>query len=83
VIPPGDGAEPSAVVRRVTSSLARRAARDEAVGVLSCWQHCDATQARRDLVARERLDDQDAEVARVAAIVNARADGRGDPDWDG
>jgi hypothetical protein len=83
VIPPGDGAEPDAVVRRLTSSLARRAALDEAVGALSCWEHCDATQARRDIVAPEHLDDQDAEVARVAAIVDARAEGRGDPDWDG
>lgn len=71
------------MLRRLTSSLARRAALEEAVGALSCWEHCDATQARQDLVAPGHLDDQDAEVARVAAIVDARADGHGDPDWDG
>ncbi|WP_378059178.1 hypothetical protein [Actinophytocola glycyrrhizae] len=80
--PPSDGFEPSAVARRLTGSLARRAAREEAVGVVSSWQHCDTTQARNDLVARGRLDGQDAEVARVVAIIDAVADGRGDPDWD-
>ncbi|MFC4857194.1 hypothetical protein ACFPCV_27175 [Actinophytocola glycyrrhizae] len=49
---------------------------------MSSWQHCDTTQARNDLVARGRLDGQDAEVARVVAIIDAVADGRGDPDWD-
>jgi hypothetical protein len=74
--------EQIAVARRLVDALARRTALDEAVGILSCWQRCDTVQARKNLVKRGGVVDQDAEVARMAAVVHAQADGRADPDWD-
>jgi GAF domain-containing protein len=70
------------VARRLVDALARRTALDEAVGILSCWQRCDTVQARHNLVKRGAVVGQDAEVARMAAVVDAQADGRADPDWD-
>jgi hypothetical protein len=83
-MPPQDEhAERLAVAARLTDALARRTALDEAVGILSCWQRCDSGQARRNMTERGYVDGQDAEVARMAAAVDARADGRADPDyWD-
>jgi hypothetical protein len=68
----------AAAGRRLLDSLAARAAVDEAVGVLQGWQGCDAAQARDDLT-----EDTGAEAARVAAAVDARADGTADPDYGG
>ncbi|MGC4956083.1 hypothetical protein ACLQ2P_22900 [Actinomadura citrea] len=75
-------AEQIAMARRLVHVLARRTAFDEAVGIVSCWQKCGTVQARRSLVEHENVAGQDAEVARLAAIVDDRADGRADPDWD-
>jgi hypothetical protein len=75
-------AEQIAVARRLSHALARQTAFDEAVGIVSCWQGCGPVQARRNLVGHDGAAEQDAEVDRLAALVDARADGRADPDWD-
>nr|WP_042187585.1 hypothetical protein [Kibdelosporangium sp. MJ126-NF4]CEL18204.1 hypothetical protein [Kibdelosporangium sp. MJ126-NF4]CTQ90565.1 hypothetical protein [Kibdelosporangium sp. MJ126-NF4] len=72
-----------ALAGRITHALTQRAAMAEAVGIMRCWQSCDAVQARRDLVDNGGgVDRQDAEAARVTALVDALADRRADPDWD-
>jgi hypothetical protein len=55
---------------------------DEAVGIRGAWQGCDTGQARENLLADEGFAGQHAEAARIAAIVDAQAEGRTDPDWD-
>jgi hypothetical protein len=83
MFPPDERAEQLAVAARLAGVVTRRAALEEAVGILSCWQRCDTGQARQNLVESGDLVGQDAEVARMAAVVDARADGRADPDyWD-
>jgi hypothetical protein len=72
-----------AVAGRIVHAMARRAAMSEAIGIVRCWQGCDAMQARRDLVDNGGdTAGQDAEAARVAALVDAMAERRADPDWD-
>jgi hypothetical protein len=81
--PSDERAEQLVVAARLVGAVTRRAALDEAVGILSCWQRCDTRQARQNLAELGNLVGQDAEVARMAAVVDARADGRADPDyWD-
>jgi hypothetical protein len=76
-------AEQHAVAARLVDELPRRVALDEAVGIVSCWRRCGAWQARRHLVEFDGPQRQDAEVARLAAVVETRADSRSDPDyWD-
>jgi hypothetical protein len=70
------------MARRVTHAVVRQTAFDEAVGVESCRQSCGPVQARRNLVERDGSAEREAEVDRLAALVDARADGRADPDWD-
>jgi hypothetical protein len=83
MVPSDERAEQLAVAARMADAVTRRAALDEAVGILSCWQRCGTGQARRNLVDLGDLVGRDAEVARMAAVVDARADGRADPDyWD-
>ncbi len=71
--PTGHDEDRAALAARMVTALSRRTALEEAVGVLRCWHDCGTAQARLDLV--------DDEVARVAAVVDADADGRADPDW--
>jgi hypothetical protein len=75
---PDPDADSLAVAGRLLDSLAGRVAVDEAVGILRGWQGCDAAQARHDLTGGAGLG---AEAARVAAAVDARADGTADPDY--
>lgn len=67
---------------RLIATMHARAAADEAVGVLRSWQQCGTAQARRLLRERGVVDSQSAEVARVAALVDADAQPADDPDWD-
>ncbi|MEV7094966.1 hypothetical protein AB0M80_19225 [Amycolatopsis sp. NPDC051045] len=76
--PDPDADSPAAAGRLLLDSLAARVAVDEAVGILQGWQGCDAAQARHDLTGGAGLG---AEAARVAAVVDARADGTADPDF--
>jgi hypothetical protein len=72
-----------AMAGRIAHVVARRAAMAEAVGIMRCWQGCDAAQARHDLIDNGGgAAGQDAEAARVTALVDAMADRRADPDWD-
>jgi hypothetical protein len=78
---PDPHADPlTAAARLLRERLAGRVAVDEAVGILQGWQGCDAAQARNDLTGGAGLD---AEAARVASVVDARADGTADPDFEG
>src|SRR4051812_7055153 len=72
-----------AAARRFLDSLAGRAAVGEAVGVLQGWRGCDAAQALRDLAGSTGAAGLGVEAARVAALVDARADGTADPDYGG
>lgn len=47
------------------------------------WFGCSRAEAVRLLEDRRDGPAQDAESRRVAAVVDAAADGRADPDWDG
>ncbi|MEU3627851.1 hypothetical protein BS329_09135 [Amycolatopsis coloradensis] len=67
----------------VVRALERRVAVNEAVGVLRGWQDCDAGQALADLTGDTGPAGRDAEAARIAAVVNAQADGTADPDYGG
>ncbi|MEU4674831.1 hypothetical protein AB0F91_44565 [Amycolatopsis sp. NPDC023774] len=81
--PDPDAESLAAAGRLLLDSLARRAAVGEAVGIMQCWQGCDAAQARHDLTGGTDVAGLGAEAARVAALVNARADGTADPDYGG
>jgi hypothetical protein len=76
--PDPDADPPAAAGRFLLDSLAGRVAVDEAVGILRAWQGCDAAQALDDLAGGVGLG---AEAARVAAVIDARADGMADPDY--
>jgi hypothetical protein len=80
--PAGHDQDRTALAERMVAAVSRRAELDEAVGVFRCWHVCDAVQARRDLVDDGGTAGQDAEAARVVALVNAQAEGRADPDWN-
>ncbi|RSM63034.1 hypothetical protein DMH03_13430 [Amycolatopsis sp. WAC 01376] len=60
-------------------ALEGRAAVNEAVGVLQGWQGCDTAHALNAAIDAGR----DAEAVRIAAIVDAQADGTADPDYEG
>lgn len=80
-------AEPSstdrvASARRITEAVVRRAAVNEGVGVLQCWSGGDSRQARQELYDRHGVGGPEAEAVRVAAVVDADANGRADPEWD-
>jgi hypothetical protein len=75
-------AQQLAMAGRIAHAMADRAAMSEAVGIMRSWHRCDTAQARQNLADNSGADGQDAEAARVAAIVDAQADGRTDPDWD-
>ncbi|ADJ48273.1 hypothetical protein AMES_6448 [Amycolatopsis mediterranei S699] len=81
--PDPDTGSLAAAGRRLLDSLARRVAVDEAVGVLQGWQGCDAAQARGELTEDAGDVGLGAEAARVAAAVDAQADGTADPDYGG
>jgi hypothetical protein len=70
--------------RRLLAELERRAAIDECVGALQAWEHCGQTQAREALHDRSGVGGEDAEAARVAAVLEWTARGLDDPDahWD-
>lgn len=66
----------------IAHALRRRVTREEAVGILQSWQRCDARQARRNLAEHHNgTAGQDAEAARVAAIIDHDAQSRVDPEW--
>ncbi len=77
----GHDKDRTALAARMVTALSRRTALEEAVGVVRCWHDCGTAQARRDLVDQDGVAGQDAQAARVVAIVDADADGRADPDW--
>jgi hypothetical protein len=79
---PDRDAEQLAVAGRLVHAVVRRATVAEAVGVMRCWQRCDTTQARRTLTENVGCEGQEAEAVRMAAIIDALADGRTDPEWD-
>ena len=78
--------------RGVLLDLAQRTAFDRAVGVLRCWWHCTADQARAELRSRYGRRSGtvgaspdtglDAEVSRVTAATDAAADRSVDPDFE-
>lgn len=68
------------IAARVVQALAARAAVNEAVGVLQGWQGCDSAQALDGLSGGAG---REAEASRIAAIVDAQADGTADPDYGG
>jgi hypothetical protein len=72
------------VARRVLHRLRQRAALNQAVGILRVWHCCGEQQARDDMHSQHRTTGQDVEALRMIAVVNAAAEGRGDPDahWD-
>lgn len=74
-------ADLEAAGRLLLDNLARGAARAEGVGILRSWRNCSTGQARRDLYGEHGSHGQDAEAARLAAVVDADARGRADPDW--
>lgn len=74
-------AELAAVARRLLDDVDRRAALDEGIGVLVAQEQSNGQTARRHLLDTHGLLGQDAEAARLVAIVNATAEGRADPDW--
>ncbi|HEV2087694.1 MAG TPA: hypothetical protein VGR21_05230 [Cryptosporangiaceae bacterium] len=77
--------EPAArlkLARHLVAAVHGRAALDEAVGVLRYWGDCGAQQARQQLYAGHGARGRQIEAARVAAVVDAAADRRGDPEWD-
>jgi hypothetical protein len=78
--PPRPDAEQLA--NRIALATVRRAALAEAVGVLRSWQRCGTAEAHQTLTADSAIHGQDAEAARVAAIVNGLAENGADPDWD-
>jgi len=69
--------------RRIAGSLTRRAALHEAIGVVRGRDGGTAWQADERFRACDGDVQRDAEVARVAAEVEATADPRADPDWGG
>ncbi|MEV8437843.1 hypothetical protein AB0425_10760 [Actinosynnema sp. NPDC051121] len=69
--------------RRIAGSLDRRAALNEAIGAVRAWDGGTAGQARARFRECDGEVQRDAEVARVAAEIDATADRRADPDWGG
>jgi hypothetical protein len=80
--PTGHDKNRTALATRMMAAVSRRADLEQAVGVFRCWHSCDAVQARQDLVDDGGMAGQDAEAARVVAIVDAQAERRADPDWN-
>jgi hypothetical protein len=72
---------PREQANHVLATLRHRAAVQEAVGVLAVWGSCDQAQARAELGEQPTPATVAAEAARVAAITDASADNRADPDW--
>ncbi|KOX28193.1 hypothetical protein ADK67_12245 [Saccharothrix sp. NRRL B-16348] len=72
-----------ATARRIAGSVARRAALHEAIGAVRGWDGGTVGQAGERFGACDGDVQRDAEVARVAAEVEATADRRADPDWGG
>jgi Fe-S cluster assembly iron-binding protein IscA len=72
---------PSERAQQLLATLRHRAAAQEAVGVLAVWGGCDQVQARAELAEQPTTATVAAEAARVAAISDAGADDRADPDW--
>ncbi|MEU4448561.1 hypothetical protein AB0K14_10025 [Actinosynnema sp. NPDC050801] len=68
--------------RRIAGSLDRRAALHEAIGAVRAWDGGTLRQAGARFRACGGETQRDAEVARVAAEVDATADPRADPEWD-
>ncbi|SES19001.1 hypothetical protein SAMN05216188_12592 [Lentzea xinjiangensis] len=80
------GSDPwrEAAAQRITERLRLRAGLSEGVGILQVWNDCCQQEARDRLLASHGHGGQDAEAARMIAVVDAAADGRADPDagWD-
>lgn len=72
-----------ATARRIAGAVARRGAPHEAVGAVRAWDGGTARQAGDRFRACEGDERCDAEVARVVAAVDAAADRRAAPEWDG
>lgn len=82
--PDGTAVDRAAAARRIVEEVAARGAFYEAVGIVDGGVGGgDPTSA--DERFSVRYDDAHcrAEAARMAAIVDAVADGRADPEWDG
>ncbi len=79
---PGRGSGDAAAAHRLVHAVTRRAALHEAIGVVQAWSgdHGDVLERLCD---RRSDAEREAEVARVNALVDAAAEGRGDPDWSG
>ncbi|RSN54596.1 hypothetical protein DMH01_36015 [Amycolatopsis sp. WAC 04182] len=71
------------IAARLVQALEGRAVVSEAVGVLQGWQGCDFAQALDGLSGGTGQAGREAEAARIAAIVDAQADGTADPDYGG
>jgi hypothetical protein len=69
--------------RRITGSMDRRAALNEAIGAVRAWDGGTTRQAGARFRACDGDVQRDAEVARVAAELDATADRRADPEWEG
>jgi hypothetical protein len=67
--------------RHLLATLRHRTAVQEAVGLLTVWGDCDQAGARAELGGQRTTATVAAEAARLAAITDAAADNRADPDW--
>lgn len=78
-------ARPSAerlrLARRVSRDVARRAAFHEGGGALRGWRGGDGRSGAHGPLDFPESDGSEAEAARMVGFVDARAEGRGDPDW--
>lgn len=72
-----------AAARSLRVSLTARTTIGEAVGVLRDWHGCDAEEALRVLTGDAGATGVGAEAVRVAAVVDAAAEGGTDPDYLG
>ncbi|MEU4805040.1 hypothetical protein [Actinosynnema sp. NPDC023587] len=84
VHPDGSSADRVAAARRIVDEVVNRGAFYEAVGIVAGGVG-GGDPASADERFSAGYDDLRcrAEAARIAAIVDAAADGRADPDWDG
>jgi hypothetical protein len=87
VVEPAEGRDRAVPAALIARALARRTARDEAVGIQPVWASCSPEQARHDLDGRHDLtgqsgrDERNADALWMAWMVDAAAHPGSDPDW--
>ncbi|XVS62213.1 hypothetical protein ACQPYE_28620 [Actinosynnema sp. CA-299493] len=84
VHPDGSPVDRAAAARRIVDEVVSRGGLYEAVGIIQGGVGGgDPTSADERFSARYDDEHCRVEAARMAAIVDAAAEGRADPDWDG